>query len=239
MDQAINALAQSLVTSFSPHNGDQLLFDGMPYTVQNADRPWSISNPDPDTLRFELRSGDVWEHDASNRERSGISGGFFAAGKDVAVTYDFMVEPGAPNTSDWVVMGQFHAADGFSSPPFAVELVGERLAITLRYKLPGEQVYTWRAFLDDEPIVRGKYYHLHAEFDVEAKSEKFRQRQGLAGRRANRRLLGISRLRGWLLLEGRRVSCSVTGNHRRQLSRYVDRRGPRRRNLTALSTPTR
>ena len=32
---------------------------------------------------------------------------------------------------------------------------------------PGEQVYQWHEFVDDEPIVRGKYYHLHAEFDVE------------------------------------------------------------------------
>ena len=78
-----------------------------------------------------------------------------------------MIEPGAPNTSEWLLIGQFHAADGFSSPPFAVELIGEQLAIKLRYKVPGEQVYQWYEFVDDEPIVRGKYYDFRAEFDVE------------------------------------------------------------------------
>ena len=59
---------EGLVTSFSPHNDDRIYVDGMPYTVQNADRPWSISNPDPYTLRFELRPGDVWP------ERSVVQG---------------------------------------------------------------------------------------------------------------------------------------------------------------------
>ena len=117
---------EGIVTDFSPHSGDQIFVDGMPYNVENANRPWSITNPEPDTLRFELRSGDTWEQDPSTKERSGIAGAsFFAAGKDVSLDYDFMVEPGDPNTSDWLLIGQFHAADGFSSPPFAVELIGE------------------------------------------------------------------------------------------------------------------
>jgi hypothetical protein len=159
---------EGLVTSFSPHDGDRIFVDGMPYRVEHADRPWSITNPDSDTLRFELRSGDVWHQDAPAKERTGIGGeDFFAAGKDVSVTYEFMIEPGDPNTSEWLLIGQFHPADGFSSPPFAVELIGEELAIKLRYRIPGEQVYQWYEFQDDEPIVRGKYYKFHAEFDVE------------------------------------------------------------------------
>jgi len=159
-----------LVTSFSPHNGDDIFVGGMPYHVQNADQPWSIANPDPSTLRFEIRSGDVWDEDPFYKERSGVSGeSYFAAGKAIDINYDFMVEPGDPNSSEWLVIGQIHAADGFSSPPFAVELIGERLAIHLRYKLPGQQYQDWFAFIDDDPIVRGQYYNLHAKLDFEAR----------------------------------------------------------------------
>ena len=165
-------MAEGIVTSFSPHNGADIFIGGMPYHVQNADKPWSFTNPFPDTLRFELRSGDVWDEDPSYKERSGVSGeSFFAAGKSIDITYQFMIEPGDPNTSEWVVIGQIHAADGFSSPPFAVELVGENLAIHLRYKQPGKQYQDWLAFVDDEPIVRGKYYTLHAQLDFEARQE--------------------------------------------------------------------
>ena len=118
-----------------------------------------------------MRSGDVWQEDATAKERTGIGGeSFFAAGKDVTVSYDFMIEPGDENTSEWLLIGQFHAADGFSSPPFAVELIGEHLAIKLRYRVPGEQVYQWYEFVDDDAIVRGKYYDFRAEFDVEPKA---------------------------------------------------------------------
>ncbi|MCB1499006.1 MAG: heparin lyase I family protein [Bauldia sp.] len=158
-----------VVTSFSPHNGADIFIGGMPYHVQNADKSWSFTNPAPDTLRFELRSGDVWDEDPGYKERSGVSGeSFFAAGKTIDITYDFMIEPGAANTSDWVVIGQLHAADGFSSPPFAVELIGEQLAIKLRYKVPGGEYQEQYVFIDDQPIVRGKYYHLHAVLDFDA-----------------------------------------------------------------------
>lgn len=163
--------SDGIVTAFSPHNGADIFVGGLPYHVQNADQPWSATNPDPHTLRFELRSGDVWDEDPSYKERSGVSGEtFFAAGKTIEIDYDFMIEPGAPNTSEWMVIGQIHAADGFSSPPFAVELIGDNLAIHLRYKLPGSQYVDWFAFVDDEPIVRGEYYHLKAELDFEARS---------------------------------------------------------------------
>ena len=155
------------VHAFSPHNGDDIVVDGLSYSVQNANRPWSLQNPEPGTLRFELRPGDVWYHDAPDRERSEIAGEtIYPAGKDITIHYDFRVGPGPDNTSDWMVIGQLHATDEFSSPIFAVELIGEHLAIHLRYKLPDEQYQDWFAFVDDDPIVRGKYYEIKANLHM-------------------------------------------------------------------------
>jgi hypothetical protein len=146
------------VSAFSPLSGDDVVIDGLSYSVQNANRPWSIQNPDPDTLRFEVRPGDVWFQDTVDKERSEIAGEtLYAPGDDIAVSYDFRVAPGPENTSDWLVMGQLHSIDDFSTPIFAVELIGERLAIHLR-----DGSAEWFAFGDYAPIVRGKYYHVEA-----------------------------------------------------------------------------
>jgi hypothetical protein len=155
-------------TAFSPRNGGDVDVDGLPYYVQNANRPWSLESPEPGTLRFELRPGDVWSQDDPIKERTEIAGEtVYAAGEDITIRYVFRVEPGPENTSAWLLIGQFHATDEFSGPIFAVELIGEHLAIHLRYKLPGDQYEDWFAFVDDEPIVRGKYYALEAELHTE------------------------------------------------------------------------
>ncbi len=154
--------------AFSSYNGEDIDVDGLSYSVQNADRPWSLQDPEPGTLRFELRPGDVWWQDSPSKERTEIAGEtVYAAGKEITIHYEFRVEPGPANTSDWLLIGQLHATDEFSSPIFAVELIGEHLAIQLRYKLPGEQYEHWFAFVDDEPIVRGKYYKLEASLHME------------------------------------------------------------------------
>src|SRR2546430_13533400 len=43
-----------------PANGSTISIDNSVYTAQNAGQSWSLSSPDADTLRFELRSGDHW-----------------------------------------------------------------------------------------------------------------------------------------------------------------------------------
>ncbi len=160
------------VKGFSPESGDTIRVDGLSYVVQNADQPWSISNPERDTLRFELRPGDVWADDPKSKERSEIDGNkIFAGDKPLDVQYDFKVEPGPKNTSDWLVIGQLHASDNFSFPVFAVELIGERLAFHVHYRLPGEQFQDVFTYIDDAPIVRGEYYHVQfsVQEDVDGK----------------------------------------------------------------------
>ncbi len=72
-----------------------------------------------------------------------------------------MIEPGAANTAQWVVAGQFHANDDWSPPPFAVELLGEKMTIVIRYVSPGEDDPTRLVvYEDDSNFKRGHYYNI-------------------------------------------------------------------------------
>ena len=144
-------------------SGGRIHIDGVDYLIQNAGKPWSFATPDADTVRFEVRPGDRWQDDPNTRERSELSGGdaVYAAGSTLTVSYDFMIEPGAANTAQWVVAGQFHANDDWSPPPFAVELLGEKMTIVIRYVLPGEDDPTRLVvYEDDSNFKRGHYYNI-------------------------------------------------------------------------------
>jgi len=61
------------VTAFSPVSDTQgTTIDNWPYVAQNANKAWSITNPDTHTLRFEMRGGDLWA--ASGSARSEVAG---------------------------------------------------------------------------------------------------------------------------------------------------------------------
>ena len=60
-----------------------------------------------------------------------------------------------------MVIGQFHADDDTTSPPLAIEMVGEKMAVVVRYQLPGETSQKmFYAYVDDSDIQRGKYYDI-------------------------------------------------------------------------------
>ena len=113
-----------------------------PLKVDNADERWSFSSPDNNTMRFEVRKGDVFSDsgwtDPSTSERNNVQelvSNKHPVSQEVKINYDFMVEPGAANTSRWVVLGSlkgFYAADW--SAPFEVGLRGDKLAITANYE---------------------------------------------------------------------------------------------------------
>ncbi len=130
--------------------------------MQNGNYNWSLSNPDPQTLRFEVRSGDQWQYDPDYKERSEVSGDdLYHPGTTLTTSYSVMVEPGKANTADWIVLGQFHADDNVSSPPLATELIGEKMAIVVRYHLPGESaVHAFYVYQDPNNIERGHYYQM-------------------------------------------------------------------------------
>jgi hypothetical protein len=106
---------------------------GFVYTVNGSgNQPWSIGRgADGALYRFEVRAGERPDWDPPDVERSELrklrSEVF---GQPVCGSYSFMIEPGAPNRARWTALGQFHASpdegDRNASPPFSLELVGER-----------------------------------------------------------------------------------------------------------------
>ncbi len=162
------------VTSFTPVSGKSFSVGGLTYWVQNGNHDWSLTNPDSQTLRFEVRSGDQWQYDPDWKERSEIaSDAVYAPGQAVSVSYSVMIEPGHANTADWLVLGQFHADDGVTSPPMAMELVGDKMAIVLRYQLPGGAYQTQYVFQDTNDIVRGHYYDMKISANFENDNNGF------------------------------------------------------------------
>lgn len=106
------------------------------YGAQTANRPYSLGTTG-DNLRFEVRSGDVWSVDTANKERSEIAMrdklGF---GTTYEISYKMTIEPGAANTADWLLLGQVHQTEDANdlgvSPPFAIQMVGEKMQIVVR-----------------------------------------------------------------------------------------------------------
>ena len=148
-------------------NGSSITIDTSVYTVENANRSWSLSFSDADTLRFELRSGDHWSSsywtDPATSERTEISGQtVYPPGTQIDISYDFMVEPGPTNSASgpgrWLVLGQMHEHNIPFSPPFAVELVnGDHMAIDIG---TGDPIYV---YIDPNPIQRGRYYLMNVK----------------------------------------------------------------------------
>lgn len=73
----------------------------------NAGQPWSLTYPDPDTIRLELRAADHWHNDYSTSvQRSEITFDtpVFHPNETVDVKYGLTVEPGAASTAPWLVL---------------------------------------------------------------------------------------------------------------------------------------
>ena len=149
--------------------------DAFDFEIQSARQPWSIQAIDASSVRFEVRDNDQHWWDASNgrtAERSELaaSGNVIRNGQPVQISYGFMIEPGAPNTASWTVLGQFHQDLGTignpTSPPFEIDLEGEKLVVKVRYGTT-YQPETKVLFLDLADIQRGHLYDMQisAVFD--------------------------------------------------------------------------
>ena len=142
------------------------------FLEQTAGTPWSIERSG-DRVRFEVRGGDRWVNDPSSKNRSEIiENARHANGSTVNVDYNFAVEPGQRNTAGWLVLGQLHQNDypgaPALSPPFQVQLSGERMVVYVGYLgANGSPVYK-PVFTDTADIVRGHDYSMNvtARFDA-------------------------------------------------------------------------
>ena len=102
------------------------------YELQSANQPWSVTQPDSSTLRFELRPADHWSFDYSTSvQRTEIAmSNSFQAGTPLEITYNFNIEPGPVTTAFFTTLGQMHAeSDGV--PPYYIQLApGDHMEVT-------------------------------------------------------------------------------------------------------------
>ncbi|MET0529188.1 MAG: heparin lyase I family protein [Microvirga sp.] len=143
-------------------------FETGTYRLQSANTSWDYET-DGNRMRFEVRSGDHWQNDRSGVERSEIASyKKLAIGQTYTISYKFMVEPGQPNTADWLVLGQLHSTedsyDSGVSPPSGINLIGERMEIHVRWSTPAQtnwdNVKTRSLYTDTHDIQRGHWYDI-------------------------------------------------------------------------------
>jgi hypothetical protein len=167
------------ITSFSTTPRSSFQIDGANYQVQTAGQNHSLTNPDPQTLRFEVRPGDqAWYDSGHAVDRAEIENDIrIPAGIPIVMHYQFMVEPNGldgsfvNSTDSFFILGQWHnddPVDGpYTSPPFYVNLVGDRLQIVTLYCMPGgnpangsPDLHKLILWTDPNPIVPGHYYNI-------------------------------------------------------------------------------
>jgi hypothetical protein len=136
------------ITSFSSTPRTAFNIGGDSYEVQTAGQGYSLTNPDPQTLRFEVQPGDRAWYDGSYPDRSEIEDySRIAAGTPIAIDYQVQLEPNGPNntftntTSSYFILGQMHNDDSVggasTSPPFYVNMVGDQMQFDALYVEPG------------------------------------------------------------------------------------------------------
>lgn len=136
---------------------------GETYWIENANKSWSISAPEPDALRFEVRDRDVYwwdlQHGATSERSEARSEKEIANGTALDISYKFNIEPGAVNNAYFMVLGQLHQDDYDGaqpwSPPFALALEGERMVLDVRYSGADGMPVTKRIFTDTADFKRG------------------------------------------------------------------------------------
>jgi hypothetical protein len=147
-----------------------LLVGDQKWHVQTASRPWSITQINPTTLRFELRSGDVRPEEYSNSvERDEIN-----SGQEI----DLNVLPGSPNTAQWLVLYQLaYPFQGIGvwngSPDVEFGLAGEHYRL-IAHNGCGDTArqINWhnRLWTDPQPVQRGTIHTLRFTMLFDANS---------------------------------------------------------------------
>jgi hypothetical protein len=168
-----------LITNFIGTNGYRFPIDGIDQGVNNASKPYSLTMIDAYTLRYEIRQGDAKPNDSASVDRSAIQSTRLTPDKTVSkIAYRLLIEPGPVNTAAWFVMGQQHNDDGElpngwgTSPPFAVELIGEKFSVVARHSPvggnpsngSGSTLVSTRPWTQPNNFVRGQWY----VFEIEA-----------------------------------------------------------------------
>ncbi|WP_128970894.1 heparin lyase I family protein [Bradyrhizobium tropiciagri] len=187
-DTARTRTVVPLITSFSGRPRTRFRIGDDAYGVHVADQSYSLTNPDPQTLRFEVHKGDYAWYDSSSVDRSEINSTVtYPAATPIMLSYQFMVEANGSNgafvnsATGWFIVGQWHNDDNASgvgtSPPVALNMQGDHLQVLARYCPPGKSpsngagfVVTKTLWTAPNPIVTGKYHdvQMQARFSNDA-----------------------------------------------------------------------
>lgn len=148
------------ITSFSGAVDATTTVNGVAGDNLNANKSWSLTEPDSHTLRFEVRPGDHYYDETSDgglAERSEIEmwRKLYQPDTQINVSYGFTLEPGAANNAPWTVVGQMHNLSS-GPPPFSVAMYGENMTIIARGPDGAEN----DIYRDPNPIARGHEYQM-------------------------------------------------------------------------------
>ncbi len=155
----------------SRFDNDAFVYDSTRWVI-HAEKSWSFSSPDNNTMRFEVRSGDRFSSnnwtDPQGSERAEIfDTAKYSTSNQITIDYQFMIEPGATNTARWLVMGQLHSNTN-ASPPIEVKLEGnDKMVIYGNYGSASNPTYH-KIFQDSANIQRGKWYTMKLEIKLDA-----------------------------------------------------------------------
>jgi Ca2+-binding RTX toxin-like protein len=151
--------------------------DNQTFYTQNIGQAWNYQVADG-VSRFEVRSGDSLAGDGPTKERSEIAGAAkLQTGQTYQISFSVMVEAGAKNTADWMTLVQlqstFDTGEAGHSPPFAIEMVGERMRIVTRdssaaISTTADTRYV-QQYTDTTDITRGQWY----DFTIQVKFDPF------------------------------------------------------------------
>lgn len=102
--------------------------------VHNAGKTWSFSQTEAGR-RYEVRGGDTWGGATTERSET-ASAAKWAYNQEISLSYNFKLETGEKNKAAWTVIGQLFSQPDVGetgwSPPFAIEMVGDRMRVTVR-----------------------------------------------------------------------------------------------------------
>jgi hypothetical protein len=166
-------------TPNSPYNA-QFHYAGRHFYADNSRQAWSLSSADDNTIRFELRDGDHFNHptwpDPPTMQRTELGDvNTIAVSNQVRVEYEFLVESGAAMTSTWCVIGQWHSnavAIMDASPPIEigfnpVDTNGEHLLIGGHYSDTADRMTYQTLYKAQSPIVRGQWHSIRLDFKID------------------------------------------------------------------------
>ncbi len=173
------------ISGFTATSGSFFQISTLQFSPQNANHAWSITNPDSQTLIFQVQPGDQWAGDPAGVERSEVDGAtnMFTPGTEVNVAYNFeMTSPTVRSATTFFMIGKFHNDDatlgGSTANPFEIDLQpNDQMRITIGWltanpspvatastaTVNGVNLSYGFAFQDSTNIVRGHNYAMQIQ----------------------------------------------------------------------------